>query len=34
MEAEELLYELQTCGLSISFGEAVELIRMGITLTD
>ena len=25
MEAEELLYELQTCGLSISSGEAVEL---------
>ncbi len=24
MEAEELLYELQTCGMSISFGEAVE----------
>jgi len=29
MEAEELLYELQTCGLSISFGEAVELYKDG-----
>lgn len=27
MEAEELLYELQTCGLSISSGEAVELYK-------
>ncbi len=29
MEAEELLYELQTCGLSISSGEAVELYKDG-----
>ncbi len=29
MEAEELLYQLQTCGLSISFGEAVELYKDG-----
>ncbi len=29
MEAEELLYELQTCGMSISFGEAVELYKDG-----
>ena len=29
MEAEELLYELQTCGLSISFGEAVDLSKDG-----
>ena len=29
MEAEELLYELQTCGLSISFGEAVDLYKDG-----
>lgn len=29
MEAEKLLYELQTCGLSISFGEAVELYKDG-----
>ena len=27
MEVEELLYELQTCGLSISSGEAVELYK-------
>ena len=29
MEAEELLYELQTCGLSIASGEAVELYKDG-----
>ena len=29
MEAEELLYELQTCGLSITSGEAVELYKDG-----
>ena len=29
MEAEELLYELQTCGLSISSGEAVDLSKDG-----
>ena len=29
MEVEELLYELQTCGLSISSGEAVELYKDG-----
>ncbi|MDE6712162.1 MAG: ATP-binding protein, partial [Lachnospiraceae bacterium] len=29
MEAEELLYELQTCGLSISSGEVVELYKDG-----
>lgn len=29
MEAEELLYELQTCGLSVSSGEAVELYKDG-----
>ena len=29
MEAEELLYESQTCGLSISSGEAVELYKDG-----
>lgn len=29
MEAEELLYELQTCGLNISSGEAVELYKDG-----
>ena len=29
MKAEELLYELQTCGLSISSGEAVELYKDG-----
>lgn len=29
MEAEELLYELQTCGLSISSSEAVELYKDG-----
>lgn len=29
MEAEELLYELQTCGLSISSGETVELYKDG-----
>lgn len=29
MEAEELLYELQTCGLSISSGETIELYKDG-----